>query len=135
MADAQQSAANQAVQNQPVLIVPHENEQTSQTWPNSSNARTRNTTPNIEAGTVIVAQTIPKLSRNPQPMVCLYCRENMCTVVNYEWGKTTLAAMAIGLFGGCCCMCLLPLCFTVFDDAEHRCSKCGQHVGTAKIWK
>jgi lipopolysaccharide-induced tumor necrosis factor-alpha factor len=70
------------------------------------------------------------LSHYPQAVVCMTCRQQVVTIVQYEpGGATWLIALLICFFGGILGCCLIPFCVPSCQDAVHTCPSCHNQIG------
>ncbi|CAD8212914.1 unnamed protein product [Paramecium pentaurelia] len=76
----------------------------------------------------------PIYSKYPSIVTCIYCQQQIQTVVNYETGTGTYIVggllAAVGLWLGCC---LIPSFIQDCKDAVHFCPQCQANVGKKRF--
>jgi lipopolysaccharide-induced tumor necrosis factor-alpha factor len=75
------------------------------------------------------------IGRNPVPIQCPRCHQNVVTAVQYEnGGGTWLIAALICFFGGIFGCCLIPFCVPGCQDAVHSCPACRSPIGRRNVF-
>ena len=66
-----------------------------------------------------------KMAKMPKQLDCSQCKKQVWTNYSYQLGACgKWSAFLLFLFGGCCCLCCIPLRNEKFKEIHHSCPRC-----------
>lgn len=66
-----------------------------------------------------------KMMKMPKQLECKKCNKTVWTNYAYKHGVCSKwSTFLFFVFGGCCCLCFIPICNEDFKEIHHTCPRC-----------